>query len=128
MGLKDMEIAYQGARNAIESTYDGKCTIYEYKKVKNSKTKMTSLKDVAVVKNQPCRLSYQNTNVVSSRNNANSMIQSIQLFIAPEVQIKAGSKIVIAQNGVTKVYQKSGEPAVYVTHQEIQLELYQERT
>lgn len=115
------------ARMAIESLYEGKCTIYEYKKVKDRKTKMTNFKDMAVIKNQPCRLSYMNTNVVSNENNANSVVQSIKLFIAPEVEVKAGCKIVVTQNNITKTYQKSGEPAIYGTHQEINLELYQER-
>lgn len=127
MGVNYMNMAYQSARQAIESTYDGKCTIYEYKKMKDPKTKITELKEVAVVKDKSCRVSYNTLSTVVSSNNANDVLQKVKLFIAPEIQIKAGSKIVITQYGVTNAYQKSGEPAIYATHQEINLELYQER-
>ena len=38
-----------------------------------------------------------------------------------ELDIPAGSKIVVTQEGRTNEYQKSGEPAVYSFHQEVML-------
>ena len=51
-------------------------------------------------------------------------IQSITLFIDRAVTVPEGSKITVTQNGVTGVYEKSGKPAIYSTHQEIPLELF----
>ena len=53
------------------------------------------------------------------------MVQTIKLFIAPEIDIKPGSKIDVTHLGVTTSYKRSGNPAVYHTHQEIMLELWE---
>lgn len=45
------------------------------------------------------------------------------MFVSPDVTIKPGSMLTVAQNGVTTEYTSSGVPAVYPTHQEIILEL-----
>lgn len=47
-----------------------------------------------------------------------------KLFISPDVAIKAGSKIIVTQHGRTTEYSNSGVPAVYPTHQEIMLTLF----
>ena len=39
---------------------------------------------------------------------------------------KRTSKITVTQNGVTGDYARSGVPAVYVSHQEVTLELFKE--
>lgn len=44
--------------------------------------------------------------------------------IPPDVVIKAGSKIIVTQHGRTTEYSNSGVPAVYPTHQEIMLTLF----
>ena len=50
--------------------------------------------------------------------------QIIELFIAPEISIKPGSKIIVTQNGETVTYTRSGEAAKYETHQQIILDLW----
>ena len=52
-------------------------------------------------------------------------MQTTTLFISPDVVIEPGSKIVVTQNGKTVAYKQSGEPALYNTHQEIILELFE---
>lgn len=112
------------ARAKVEKLYTGLCTISEYQKVKNKQNKMIELQEEVVLKDKPCRISYSKITSTIMQDDANSVSQSIKLFIAPEVEIKSGSKITVTQNGVTKEYQKTGEPAVYATHQEINLELF----
>ena len=51
--------------------------------------------------------------------------QTVKLFIAPDIQIKAGSKITVTQAGVTAMYTHSGKATVYDTHQEILLDLFE---
>ncbi|HBG2041483.1 TPA: hypothetical protein KPJ55_003470, partial [Clostridioides difficile] len=48
------------SRKAIEMLYRDKCTIVEYQPIKDSITKRTNNKEVVVLENQPCKLSYKN--------------------------------------------------------------------
>lgn len=112
------------ARKAVESLYDGKCTITEHVKVKKE-NKSTGFNEVIVLENQPCRLSFNTINTATAtETGASSISQVVKLFIAPEIEVKPGSKLTICQNGITTDYKSSGEPAFYITHQEIILELF----
>ena len=108
------------ARRAIESLYEGVCTIYvnEPKRV-NGVTKSVV---VECCTDQPCRVSYKNSVPVSASETKSTAYQEIKLFIAPEVEIKEGAKIVVTQYGKTSSYRRSGKPLVYKNHQEILLE------
>ncbi|HDF5622307.1 TPA: hypothetical protein PC346_003842, partial [Clostridioides difficile] len=54
--------------------------------------------------------------------------QTIKLFISPNIEVKAGSKLIITnQNNVTKEYVRSGESAIYPNHQEVILELLEDK-
>jgi hypothetical protein len=120
------------ARKAVESLYDGVCDIIEYRKVTKA-NKSTSFEEVTVLSKQPCRLSYKASTSMSlsikstqeEKDLSSSMEQMIKLFISPDVEIKVGSKIVITQNGKTVAYKGSGQPAIYKTHQEITLDLFE---
>lgn len=112
------------ARKAIESLYDGKCTITEHQKVKKE-NKSTGFQDVVVLTDEPCRLSFKTINNTNQTDTAASaVVQITKVFLAPEIQVKPGSKLTITQNDVTTEYKSSGEPAFYSTHQEIVLELF----
>jgi len=110
-------------RQAIEMTYTGKCTITEHQKVTKA-NKSTGFQDVDVVTNQPCKLSFEKVTNTNQGEAAAMLIQTAKVLIAPEIQIKPGSKLTIMQNGLTTEYKNSGEPAIYNTHQEIILELF----
>ena len=112
------------ARKAIESTYSGVCTVIERRDVRNEETKITRKSEVVVIENQPCRLSFEKLNSVVQTETAAKLTQGTKLFIAPEIKIKPGSKIIVEQNGTATEYSASGEPAVYFSHQEIILELF----
>lgn len=118
---------YQTAkiRQLIEQTYNGTCTISEYKKV-ISEDGSTEFKEVVSVENQPCRLSFSSSPSTNgnSDSTAQSVVQTTKIFISPDINVKSGSKLVVTQNGVTKAYKNSGEPAIYATHQEIIVDLF----
>ena len=112
--------------NPLTTLWVGRCTIYEFEDVINPETLQTTQKEVPVLINEPCRLSYnyeQSTNIQSG---AAVVSQSITLFIRPDLAIKPGSIIEITQNNVTERYCGSGQPAIYSRHQEIILELYKD--
>lgn len=117
--------AQAAARKAQEKLYDGICTITEYRKVKDEKTKLCSMKEVVALEGQPCRISFSKISQVVQNEVAASTTQGIKLFLSPDVIIQPGSKITVTQNGVTTDYISSGVPAVYATHQEIMLELFE---
>ena len=118
--------AWKQASKAIESRYKGFCDILEKRKVKDEITKATVLKDIAVLSNQPCRLSYSSSGTANQTDTVSNIEQTIKLFITPEIKVAPGSKLRITQNGVTTDYISSGVPAVYETHQEVSLELEKE--
>lgn len=123
--VKAIEAAQKEARKAIESTYSGVCTIIERRDVRNEKTKITRKnEEVLVVENQPCKLSFEKLNAVAQTETAAALTQGTKLFIAPEIKIKPGSKIIVEQNGTTTEYSASGEPAIYFSHSEYMLELF----
>lgn len=111
-------------RKAIESMYKGECTIKEFKSVKDPNTHITKNEEVTVLENQPCKLSYEKQTSATNTNAPAIIAQSIKLFIAPEIIVKAGSKIIVTQNGKITEFSRSGEPAIYTNHQEITLELF----
>ncbi|WP_313803271.1 hypothetical protein [Cytobacillus sp.] len=111
-------------RKAIERLYKGTCTIKEFQPVKDPITHITSKKEVPVLENQPCKLSFEKQTSATNTNAPAIIAQSTKLFLAPEIVIKAGSKIIVSQNGKTIEYSRSGEAAVYMDHQEIALELF----
>lgn len=111
-------------RKAIEKMYIGTCDVIEHQKVLDPITKKTSFEDVPTLLAQPCRLSFSSTPSTSNGDTA-SVVQEIKLFISPDVKIASGSKIEVTQNGVSKAYTNSGEPALYGSHQEITLKLFE---
>lgn len=122
--VKAMEAARKAARRAQEATYEGLCTIYEYHEVIDEKTKLSSEEEIAVIENQPCKLSFEKLNSVVQTETAAVQAQGVKLFLAPEIVVSSNSKIVVTQNGVTDEYSASGIPAIYSTHQEITLESF----
>lgn len=122
--VRAMEAARKAARRTQEATYEGLCTIFEYREVTDEKTKLSSEKEIAVIENQPCKLSFEKLTTVVQTETAAVQAQGVKLFLAPEIMVSSNSKIVVTQNGVTSEYSASGIPAIYSTHQEITLESF----
>ncbi|MFR7459174.1 MAG: hypothetical protein ACLUUH_10090 [Acutalibacteraceae bacterium] len=110
---------------AIKSLWRGKCTVtVRNNDTTDENTGRVVVGEVDTYTNEPCRISFDTVNATQPENNAANIVQSITLFIDREVVIPEGSKITVTQNGVMAVYEKSGKPAVYSTHQEIPLEIF----
>lgn len=123
--MSAIRAAQGAARKAIEATYFGTLTVTEMKKEKDAKSKLTKTEPVVVLENQPCKLSFETLKAAAQTDAAAAVTQVTKLFASPDVTIKAGSKITVTQDGVTTDYTASGIPAVYATHQEIMLELFE---
>ena len=111
-------------KTALESLWKGKCTIYVHDEQKNQTNKRSKFVERAVYTDQPCKLSFETIKQTTENNNATQVMQSVKLFISPDVVIPPGCKITVTQNGKTTDYQSSGEAGVYSYHQEIVLELF----
>ncbi|MBY2107365.1 hypothetical protein KWW97_19780, partial [Clostridioides difficile] len=94
----------------------------EYQPIKDHITKRTNNKEIVVLENQSCKLSYKNI-VSAEQGKVAKLEQTIKLFISPDIEIKAGSKLIIND----KEYVRSGESAIYPNHQEIILELFKDK-
>ena len=116
------------SQNPLALLWTGRATIYEYQDITDPITHQTTQTEVAVVSDEPCRMSYNYEQSTNMQNGAAVVSQSIRLFVRPDLKIKPGSVIDITQHGVTQKYKGSGSPAVYCNHQEITLELYDNET
>lgn len=117
-----MKQAFKRHRKAIESLYKGKCTIYEYKEYRDPETEELKSNLVPVYENIPCKLCKKTINPGNKTEVANIINYVSVLHVNPDIKIKAGSKIVVTQHGITREFERSGEPPVYETHQEVPLQ------
>lgn len=113
-------------KNPLEKLYTGRCTIYGMIPVVDPVTKVTSFTEEIIYTDEPCRLSHKTVEQATEGIYA-GVSQVVELFISPSVKIDAGSRIEVTQNGITKFYKRSGEPAVYSRHQEVVLELMEDK-
>ena len=107
-------------REAFEKMYDSTCTVVvheEYEKPNGS----TGFRDVIVLENEPCKLQYSSVKSAEQGEAAATVSQEIRLFIRPDVEISAGSQIIVK----SVKYGLSGVSAKYDTHQEIVLSLWE---
>lgn len=111
-------------RTVIEQTYTSTCAVTERQKVKKPNGS-TGFEEVKVLEEQPCLMIYKTVSSASISEPAAAINQGTVLLIAPEVEIKPGSKITINQNGKVSDYSRSSIPAVFSTHQEINLESFE---
>lgn len=106
---------------ALKKLWDGTCDVYVRKYVRNEKNGRDEPQEIKTIEGEPCRLSFSSISNTTEEESAPLIQQTVKLFISKELDIPAGSKIVVTQEGRTNEYQKSGEPAVYSFHQEIML-------
>ena len=124
--VKALEAARKAARRALESTYEGICTIVVYQNGTDEDTGLTGSAEEVEAVDIPCRLSFEKLAPAAQSETGAAITQGVKLFLAPEIKVASGSKIIVTQEGITSAYQASGVPAIYPTHQEIMLELWRE--
>lgn len=113
------------AKMAIEKLYEDTCNIYTYEKITEANTGITRQVKKIYLENISCRMSFSNFPSTTDDEQA-KLTQSIKLFLPSDILIKAGSYVSICRQGLITDYVCSGKPAIYKTHQEINLELYKD--
>lgn len=113
-------------RRALQAMYTGRCTVVERQEYEEGS--LTKFREVPVLENQPCRLSFGTAPAAGMPEGAAPLKQTVKLFVAPDLTVKPGSKLIVEQNGFVTEYKGSGVPARYPTHQEITLDLFERWT
>lgn len=112
--------------NPLKSLWIGKCTVYRYETTTDPYTFQSTQRQVPIIVDEPCKLSYNREQATNIASGAAVISQSITLFIRPDLEIAPGSVIEVTQHGKTTKYKGSSKSAVYTNHQEIVLELYED--
>lgn len=118
------------ARKHMARMYFDTCSVIEYHPV--TEGHLTYVREVQVYTDIPCHISHnrvQSAKTVAPVENgvAYAPVTLSRLSLAPDIEIKPGSKIIVTRNGVSTAYKNSGEPAMFQTHQEIALTVEDER-
>ena len=110
-------------RAEIEKEYQDIANVSKIVSSKDPKTKETINKEVVLLSEIPCRLSFLNKEAgVSVRGEIYDFSsQTIKLFTCPEYEIEPGSRITVTHLGRVLKFECSSYPKTYVTHQEIEL-------
>ncbi|MCT6924090.1 hypothetical protein [Metasolibacillus sp.] len=95
------------------------------KSVTDPITKITTQLEETLFTDKKCKLSYEKQTSTTPTGGPAIIAQTTKLFIAPELDIPAGSKIIVTQHGKTNEFTRSGKPAVFMDHQEIMLEAFE---
>ncbi|APC81233.1 TPA: hypothetical protein ACXDAZ_004108 [Clostridium botulinum] len=119
--LKGIRKARKQAKKAIESLYDCTCSIYKYEKYKDPVTKetKTGINPIPKYEKQSCKVSKQSLSKNNQTDTTNNINYELKLFINPEVEIKQGDEIEVANAFDVKTKYKAGEGFSYYTHQEV---------
>ena len=107
----------------IRDMWSDRCSVTVKKEVMDPETKLTGFKESAIVSEEPCRLSYSALQTASGEHTTSAEMTA-KLFISPDIDIPPGSRISIERHGRKLEFSRSGEPAVYTNHQEIELERF----
>ena len=123
--MKALDKARKIHQRMVENLYEDKCSVIEKQEVFDETRKIHKDKEVEVIKEEPCRLSFETLKADEEANPAQKVVQDTKLFLRPDIVVKEGSKIVVKHNGREDIYARSGIPAIYVTHREIMLKPFE---
>jgi hypothetical protein len=117
-------------RKSIEKMYKDRCDITTQVESGNGGSMGgVGFKPDHIVKDHPCRLSYDNNTPVVSMNDINGVIkQTPKLFIAPNIVVPAGCEITVYSGGRKFEFKNTSEPVFRETHQEITLDKAEKRS
>lgn len=111
-------------RKALARLWTDRCSVYLKAKATNPATHLTGFSEQLRAEGVPCRLSFKSL-AASGGSPAAIVSQQTVLFLAPEVEVPPGCRIVVHRGGNPEkelVFARSGLPGVYPDHQEIPLE------
>ena len=116
-------------RKSIETSYYDICTVYVRKAVQNKEDFSTEFKEVILLEDFPCKLTFQEMNTTfPTEQFADRVVEIVRVFLAPEPIIPPGSIFVIHHANKEWKFKSSGEPSLYDTHQQIMLKVFDDKS
>lgn len=106
-------------KRILESTYQDYCNIYNFEKVLNGS--ITSNERIVAYENIKCSLSQKDLKTTEQSKSENKIDYDSKLFISNDIEIKAGAEIEVNHCGKKYIFNQTGEPFIYCTHQEVLL-------
>jgi hypothetical protein len=113
------------AERAVKMLYNGKCNVYRISMAEDESGISKGVKE-KVYENVMCRISYQSGTSAKETETMTAAEQRIKLFVSAEYIIKSGDVIDVEQNGRKERYKACGRIRLYGSHQEAELEIYDE--
>ena len=90
-------------QDALRRLWDGLCDVYVLETAVNKANGRDEPTEVQKLHGEPCRLSFSSISSTTEQDSAPLIQQSVKLFISKTVEIPAGSKIVVTQEGRTVI-------------------------
>lgn len=112
-------------KKAVESRFIGACTVTKVENYKDIVTKVTKQREVIIYDNISCRAIFEDVKSSNDTGDFANTKQVIKLFVASDIVIPEGSKIVIKQEGRIIRSSMSGKPAFYNSHCEYSLDSFE---
>ena len=111
-------------RKALETIWHGACDVVGWGEVTDPISHITKPGEIILYRGLMCKLSHKNISATSQTGAGAIIVQQIKLSLGNEYIVPPGCKIIVTQNGKTAEYIRSGEPAVFMDHQEIVLDIF----
>jgi hypothetical protein len=116
-------------RAALRRFWTDRCDIIVRESTVDAGSGRTVFAERRVHADLPCRVSFRLSfeTVSGVRDVGDAAVsagQAVKLFLAPEVVVPPGSKIVVWRRGQEMVFARTGVPAVFEGHQEVRMERF----
>lgn len=119
----------KGITDKLALLWQDRCTV-TMKEAYQKPNGATAFRDKIILEDAPCKLSYfvsrTHDNTAVLQDEAAPIHRRVRIFLTPDVDISAGSRISVTREGKTTQYKASGESARHFSHQEIIMELADE--
>lgn len=118
-------------RKDTKRLFNCRCNVYEKEEFKNE-AGITRHREVLVMENIPCRISYSTGMLFNKPNSGKEDKDAVKdplyvkIFTASDILIKPGSKIAVTNEKGERIFYHSGERAEYLSHNEVLVENFKE--
>lgn len=113
----------KAVQKALAALWTDRVTVYQNQKVTDPVTHITDFREVAILEDQPCKLSFE-TLAAAEGDPAAAVSQAVKLFLSPDVTVPAGCRVVVTRPNERErvlTYTSSGLAGMFHNHQEISL-------
>ena len=111
---------------ALRRFWTDRCDIYVKDGAADGQTGRTVFSEQKLHGDIPCKLSYrlsfETVGAVRDVGDVTAAGQAVKLFLAPDILIPPGSRVVVKRGGQEMAFWRSGAPAVFDRHQEVRVE------